>query len=73
MEVFKVELLILDLDEVGEEGVRELLENTHYPNRAISPKVKKIETREVEWDDKHPLNLRDTADQAYQELFNLEK
>jgi hypothetical protein len=69
VKVFKVEVMVLDFDEVGEEGVVSLLENTKYPNWAISPEVKSVESREVEWSDDHPLNKRDTADSAYRKLF----
>lgn len=72
MEVFKIELMIIDHDAVGKEGITALIEKARYPNRAIDPKVKKIESREVEWSDDHPLNKRDTHEAAYAELFKKE-
>lgn len=69
MEVHRLEVLVIDSDEVGSDGVKRLIENTKYPNWSISPHVQKIETREVEWSDDHPLNKRDTADEAYRKLF----
>lgn len=69
MKVFKVEVMVIDFDELGEAEVKSTIETTRYPNYCINPSVKKIETREVEWSDDHPLNKRDTTDKAYAELF----
>jgi len=71
MKVYRIEVLVIDLDNVGEEGVKSVIENASYPNHCISPKVKHVETREVEWSDDHPLNMRDTADAAYKALFEV--
>ena len=71
MKVYKLEVLIIDFDEVGEEGIIGVLENANYPNDCISPEVKKIESREIgEWDDDNPLNNTDTADEEYERLFS---
>lgn len=70
MKVYKVELLIIDHDGLGEEQIREVLENERYSNDCISPNVKSIEVRDIgEWTDEHPLNKRSTADAVYKELF----
>lgn len=70
MKAYKVELLIIDHDNVGEEGIREVLENESYPNHCIAPRVKSIEGRDIgEWTDEHPLNKRLTAGAAYDQLF----
>jgi hypothetical protein len=69
MKIFKVEIMVLDFDKCGEEGVKNLLENTRYPNWAIHPIVKNIESREIEWSDDHPLNKKDTTDAEYERLF----
>jgi hypothetical protein len=70
MKVYKVELLIIDHDNVGEEGIREVLENESYPNHCIAPRVKNIEGRDIgEWTDEHPLNKRSTAEVFYKNLF----
>ncbi len=70
MKVHKVELYIVDFDEVGARGVIETIENAKYPNRCISPQVKHVRTKEIEWSDEHPLNNLKTADKAYRDLFN---
>jgi hypothetical protein len=69
----KVTLLIVDFDKLGAEEVREVIENARYPNRCIGPTVMSIETREVEWDDDHPLNYSTTQRQAFEQLFAAEK
>lgn len=69
MKVHKVTLLIIDTDDLGADGVREVLENTRYANHCISPDVKAIETVEVKWSDDHPLNLHATCEAEYQRLF----
>lgn len=67
--VHRIVLLVVDTDDIGDNDVRAVLENTHYPNRCISPQVMKIDTREVEWSDEHPLNKRDTQRKAFNDLF----
>lgn len=68
--VYKVELLIVDHDNIGVVEVRNVLENTHYPNRCIMPTVMEIRARKVEWSDEHPLNNRSTMNNIYKELFH---
>jgi hypothetical protein len=67
--VHKVELLIVNTDNVTEESIISMIENARYPNHCIDPQVKHIETREVDWNDDHPLNKQATSEAAYQELF----
>lgn len=69
MKVFKIELLVIDFDGLGEEGVRHELTNVRYANDCISPNVKSIEARDIEWSDDHPLNMRTTADAEFRRLF----
>jgi len=69
MQVHKIEILVIDFDECGAEGVKEVIENTRYPNRCINPEVKKITTVETKWSDEHPLNHLETADAAYRIMF----
>lgn len=70
MKVHKVELYIVDFDEVGGQNIREIIENVSYPNRCISPNVVEIQTRDIgPWDDEHPLNKRATATEEYRRIF----
>ncbi len=74
MKVHKVTLSIIDFDEVGPEEIKVILENTKYPNRCISPDVKKIETRDIgEWSDYHPLNNAADCDAFFDDLFWMEQ
>jgi hypothetical protein len=43
MKAYKLEVLIVDHDEVGEEGIVSVLQNTKYPNWCISPEVKSVQ------------------------------
>ena len=71
MKAYKVELLIVDFDEVGPEFITVHIENAHYPNRCMAPHVMRIRGQEIgEWTDEHPLNKYTTMHQAYNELFN---
>jgi hypothetical protein len=67
---YKVEILVLDPENCrNEDDVKYFLENVKY----LYPKVKSIQSREIEWDDDHPLNHKDTQDQAYKDLFGEEE
>ena len=70
MKVYKVELMVVDFDGIGGDGVKDELENARYGNRCIRPEVKGIQERDIgEWDDDHPLNQMDTSDAEYRRLF----
>ena len=70
MKVYKVETMVIDFDEIGEQEIKDVIENTSYPNHCISPEVKKIEWRDIgEWHDDHPLNMNNKANAEYRRLF----
>lgn len=70
MKAYKVELLIIDFDKLGEESLRYQLENASYPNDCVSPTVMAIRGRDVgPWHDDHALNSRSTRATAYDFLF----
>lgn len=70
MKVYKVELMVLDFDDIGADGIKAEIENTKYGNRCIVPEVRACEARDIgDWSDEHPLNHRDTSDAEYQRLF----
>jgi hypothetical protein len=55
---YKVEILVLDPENCrNEDDVKYFLENVKY----LYPKVKSIQSREIEWDDDHPLNHTQNA------------
>jgi hypothetical protein len=69
MNVYKVELMILNFDGLSDDELCEVIENTNYPNDCISPHIINIESREIgEWNDNHPLN-KTGREQAFKELF----
>ena len=71
MKVYKLEVYVIDFDELGGEEIKATIENQKYPNWCIIPSVKKIEERDIgEWDDNHPLNNSDTCDAEYERLFS---
>jgi hypothetical protein len=70
VKVFKLEVMVIDHDRLGLDGVIHVLENAHYPNRCISPEIMGSSMREIDWaDGENPLNYTATRDQAYEELF----
>lgn len=70
MKAYKVELLIIDFDELGEDSLRYQLENASYPNDCVSPTVMAIMGRDIgPWDDDHALNSRSTRAAAYERIF----
>ncbi|MDO8610980.1 MAG: hypothetical protein Q7R95_10655 [bacterium] len=70
MKAYKVELLIIDHDELGKDSIVQQIENVRYPNRCISPEVKNIAEKDIgEWHDDHPLNKYDSCNEEYKRLF----
>ena len=70
MKAYKIEVLIIDFEGLGEQLIREELEDANFPNDCISIKVKNIEGKDIgEWHDDHPLNKRLTCDEEYRKLF----
>ena len=74
MRIFKLEVMVIDFDEIGEKGIRSALHNARYPNRCISPEVMDAESVDIgEWDDGSPLNFPHTKDAEYKRLFKEKK
>ena len=70
MKAYKVEILVVDHDELGGEEIKEVLENTRYPNHCVAPTVMSIVEKDIgEWEDNHPLNKLDTMLVEYKRLF----
>lgn len=70
MKAYKIELLVIDFDELGEELLRDEILNARYPNDCVSPTIKSVTGRDIgEWTDGHPLNQRSTCDEEYKRLF----
>jgi len=57
MKAYRLEVLIIDHDDVGPDGIVAVIENTRYPNRCIDPIVEGVAVADIgEWHDDHPLN-----------------
>lgn len=70
MKAFKLELLVIDFDNIGEDAIIYGIENASYANDCINPSVKNIVCRDIgEWNDDHPLNRKSTSQEAYENLF----
>jgi hypothetical protein len=58
---YKVTLLILDHEDLGEDRICDVLTGTRYPNHCIGPEVLSIRSAEIgEWHDDHPLSVVDS-------------
>jgi len=70
MNVYKIEIMVIDHDSMGSKAIAETIENTRYPNRCIYPVVKSVTTKRIDWNDgNNPLNENSTHDKFYEELF----
>ena len=70
MKAYKLEILVIDFDKLGGEGIQQEIENIEYPNHCIIASVMNIIERDIgEWTDNHPLNCRNTKSSEYQKLF----
>lgn len=70
MKAYEITLRIIDLDGIGPDEIKAVLENVKYPNHCIHPKVAGSREADIgEWDDDHPLNKNSTADAEWARLF----
>lgn len=70
MKAYKLEILIIDHDELGPDEIVSEIERANYANDCISPDVKSIIGVDIgEWDDDHPLNKRDLCEEYYNRFF----
>ena len=66
MKAYMAQVLIIDHDEVGADGIKTVIENARYPNRCIMPRVVRTDEAEIgEWYDQHPLNFEDADLRPY--------
>lgn len=70
MRAYKLEILVIDRDDLGADGVADVLHNANYPNDCISPLVMAVQSSDIgEWDDAHPLNQYGTMHDEFRRLF----
>lgn len=66
MKAYKIEVLVIDHENIGEENIRDTLSNVRY----INVNVKSVKSADIgDWDDDHPLNKRSTCEAEYERLF----
>ena len=58
MKVYRLEVMVIDTDALGESGIKQVLENANFPNDCLRLRIVSAESREVDWNDNHPLNMR---------------
>jgi hypothetical protein len=70
LKIHKVELYIVDHDEVGAHDIEMVMEQVNYPNDCITPHIISIKTAEIDYTDEHPLNYSDGREvEAFNKLF----
>ena len=70
MKVYRLDVKVIDFDEIGPEQIKDEIENARYGNHCINPKVMACDVRDIgEWRDDHPLNQLDKSDAEYHRLF----
>lgn len=65
MKIYKVEVAVFDNEGLEDNDIRELLEN----NKWVNVNIIKMQSKEVNWTDDHPLNKPETFEKAWKELF----
>lgn len=70
MKAYKLEILVIDFDQLGGDEIAHTIQDANYPNDCIRPSVESIEECDIgEWTDDHPLN-KSGCSLEYQKLFN---
>lgn len=70
MKAYKIEVLIVDHDEIGPTSIQNAIENSHYPNRCIMPSVMGMECKDIgDWSDDHPLNKITQMKSEFERVF----
>lgn len=72
MNIYKIELFIIDSDDIGEQEIIAVLEDTPYPNSCISPiidNVKSIQITDDEFEESK-LSSFESELEGCRDLFN---
>jgi hypothetical protein len=71
MKAYKIELIIVDHDEIGDrEEIIGPIENANYPNDCINPHVLSFREADIgEWYDDHPLNGSENYEASVAKYF----
>jgi len=66
MKAYKVEMIVIDFDEVGKDGIYREIETLRY----CTPSITKIVEGDIgDFDDNHPLNLKSTSYETKMSYF----
>jgi hypothetical protein len=66
MKAYKLEVLVIDFENIGDAEIVNLLEDLDY----IYPSVKDVKCVDIgDWHDDHPLNKKNTYDEEYKRIF----
>lgn len=70
MKAYKIELLVLDFDQLGGDEIKSVLENGSYPNDCIWPGAMQVAEADIgPWSDENPLNNGNTRAAEYARIF----
>ncbi len=70
MKAYKLEILVIDFEGLGEAGIRQELENARFANDCLSLQLKSIAGKDIgECSDEHPLNKLESCESEYRKLF----
>ena len=74
MKVYRLEVMVLDFDELGGDDIASIIEHTRFANRCISPTVMRWECKDIgQWRDDHPLNYSSQQREEFDKLFGQAK
>lgn len=67
MKVYKIEVLVIDFEDVGPDEVKSVIENSKYINASVMSTTE----RDIGvWYDDHPLNKHGMQASAYHDIFS---
>ena len=71
MKAYKLEILIVDHDEVGQDKIIQFIENNTHPDYCLLPEVMRVDSADIgKWHKSHPLHFLNKNKKAeYQKLF----
>jgi len=70
MNAYKIEIFVIDYDEIGKEQIKEYINEADFPNHCLDLKVKNMVEKDIgEWHDDHPLNKKAICETEYKRLF----
>lgn len=74
MKAYRLEILIIDFEELGANNIIEEMQNANFANDCINPQVMKIQEADIGlWSDEHLLNHSDTNKVEFNRLFDENK